>query len=205
VFEKFTTKNYETFKQRYEGTYGFYRKEDRSRMLVRLETIGDRRCVFIDSKGVEFELAVNSERNIGFEFIPPKSNWYNSEDGNVYLVSRLAQRQWQRGISPKNTAVHLLSKGRLWPARVEFDTLDAIYNRSIMPRDAVERLHKGEAFALSNHMAVANGSLFLYGDVIGSVKTADNVLYQVKLTEPDLWRTEVTDAFIALGKTVEVS
>jgi hypothetical protein len=84
MFEKFLSQNLESFKQRYEGTFGFYRNEEGKRLLVRLDSITARNCVFKDANGVDYRIRPDSEENIGFEFLPPKSQWYNTVDGAVY-------------------------------------------------------------------------------------------------------------------------
>lgn len=207
MFEKFTRANSRDFKQRYEGTYGFFRNEDRSKKLMRLDLIEERVCRFSDARGVEFSLNADTEKNIGFEFIPPKSRWYNSTDGNVYLVQRVAARQFSRGINGKNTAIYMLEDalGTLLPRRVDFGTLNSVYNLSVPPGELVSRLDEGRPFAISNQFAFSpQGGVYLYEAPVGTYTTDDRKHYRVRLDEPSLWRTEITDALRSLSKTVEV-
>lgn len=205
MFEKFTSQNSETFKQRYEGTFGFFRNEKKGRMLARLDSVGDTTVRFSDERGAEFSLNIDAEKDVGFEFIPPKSNWYNSSDGFTYLVQRVAARQWQRGISAKNILIYRFEKnGALLGQRVDFARLSAIFNKKITPLEAVERMVKNEPLAISNQFALSHGGVYLYDSLVGKYSTQAGT-YQIKLDEPDLWRTELNDAFRALSKTVEVS
>lgn len=206
MFEKFTQANARDFRQRYEGTYGFFRKEDKSRVLTRLDSISDSVCIFSDARGVEFRLNADAEKDIGFEFLPPKSCWYNSSDGNVYLVSRAAARQFQRGISPKNTVIYKLVNNTIMPMRIDFANLEAVYSKAVAPAASVERLNKGNPFAISKQFALSKQLVFLYETPVGTfTNDAERNHFVIKLDEPALWRTEITDALRALHKTVEVS
>jgi hypothetical protein len=202
MFEKFLTENAADFRQRYEGSFGFYRDENGKRMLSKLTSVG-RVCVFVDSRGVEYKLNPDSERNIGFEFLPPKASWYNVDEGAV-LVRRVAARQFQRGLSSKNTNIYLLSD-RLREIKVDFPILEKIYLKSMTPQDAYRMWEKLPSVALSKQLALGKGGIvYLYENKIGTYAKKDSRLY-VKLDEPSLWKTEVQDACRAVGCSVEVS
>jgi hypothetical protein len=204
LFEKFLSANVDSFRQRYEGTYGFYRDEKKKRLLVRLDSISAEECTFVNADGIDFRLRVDTARDIGFEFLPPKSAWYNTEAGAVW-TQRLAQRQFSRGVTSKNLEISLLTPDRgLSAMRVDFKTLSSIYERAITPALAIEALGK-KSVAISSAFALdQSGVVYLFKEVIGSYKQQDKRLV-FKLNEPKNWRTEISDACMAIDFTAEIS
>lgn len=204
MFEKFTAAGAADFRQRYEGTYGFYRDENGKRLLTKLSYIRNEVCVFIDSRGVEYRLNPDAESNIGFEFIPPKAAYHNTPNETI-LVSRIAARQFQRGLSYKNTNLWSLMPGGLMQVKMDFPLLERIYLKAISPRDAVAAFSTRSSVAISKQLALTSlGVVFLYEKPIGKYTRKDNHL-SFKLDEPSLWKTEVQDACRDIGFTVEVS
>jgi hypothetical protein len=203
MFEKFTSANAADFRQRYEGTYGFYRDEKGKRLLTQLSYIRENVCVFIDSRGVEYKLFPNAESDLGFDFIPPRSTFYNTADGAM-LVERIAARQFQRGLSPKNTAIHLLRAGGLTGVKVGFPALEKIYATTPVAPD-VFVLSDGISVALSKQLALDPvGGVYIFSNRVGVFKRQDKH-FIVTLDEPNLWRTEVKEALTRAGCTVEVA
>lgn len=201
MFEKFLSSNLDSFRQRYEGTYGFYRDENRKRLLTRLDSIDNQRCVFVDAQGVEYRLNPDTQKEIGFEFLPPKSQWYNTERGAMY-TQRIAQRQFSRGVTDKNLEIQLLKNGSLSTVRINFANLDAVYNSSISVADAIK--NPEISVAVSPQFALSGGLVFLLREEIGEYKQEEKK-FSFKLREPQLWRTELTDALAAVGYTAEIA
>lgn len=204
MFEKFLSANVDSFRQRYEGTYGFYRDEKKKRLLVRLDAISPEECLFVNADGIDFRLRVDTARDIGFEFLPPKSAWYNTEAGAVW-TQRLAQRQFSRGVTAKNLEISLLTPDRgLSTMRVDFKNLSGIYEKAIPPQIAIADLGK-KSVAISSAFALDQaGVVYLFKETIGTYKRQDKRL-TFKLNEPKNWRTEITDACTAIGFTAEIS
>jgi hypothetical protein len=204
LFEKFLSANVDSFRQRYEGTYGFYRDEKKKRLLVRLDSISAEECTFVNADGIDFRLRVDTSRDIGFEFLPPKSAWYNTEGGAVW-TQRLAQRQFSRGVTSKNLEISLLTPDRgLTPMRVDFKTLSSIYEKALAPALAIEALGK-KSVAISSAFALdQSGIVYLFKEVIGAYTRQDKRLV-FKLNEPKNWRTEISDACMAIDFTAEIS
>lgn len=205
MFEKFTSGNIESFRQRYEGTYGFYRDESKKRLLVKLTEVRESRCTFVNADGIEFHLNSDSARDIGFEFLPPRSAWYNTQEG-AYYTERVASRQFQRGITGKNVLIHSLL-GHMTPARVDFGTLSMIFDSKPFDMEAsLDTLKKGRSLAISPQFALdpATSQIYLFGDIIGTYKQ-DKQNFQFKLNEPGLWKTEITDALRAINCTTEIA
>ncbi len=205
MFEKFLSSNMDDFRQRYEGTYGFYRGEDGKKLLVTLSSIRDEVCTFSDAKGVQYKLNADAAKDIGFEFIPPKAGYYNTVDG-VVLVSRIPSRQFQRGLSSKNTNISALTIGQFLPLRVGFEILEKVYLKAIPPREAHAAWNMRQAIAISKQIALEPNTkeVYLYANAIGTFERS-NTTFMVKLQEPTLWRTEIMDAFKAMDCTVEIS
>jgi hypothetical protein len=205
MFEKFLAENAADFRQRYEGTYGFYRDETGKKLLAQLTLIRDNVCHFIDSRGIEYHLNADAPSDKGFEFIPPKASWYNIAGGQAFLVTRIAARQFQRGLSAKNTAIYVLQGGGLSNKRIDFTTLESIYLKARSKQDAYQSWNDSQSVAISDQIAcnLKTGDVYVWEKKIGTFTKNGNA-FEVKLQEPTLWRTEVTDALRALGCTTKV-
>jgi hypothetical protein len=202
MFEKFLRANAENFRQRYEGTFGFYKDETGRRLLCRLDGIGDGACSFIDARGVTYRLNADSEGEKGFEFLPPKSQFYNT-DGATYLVKRIAARQFQRGICNRNTAIYSLKGDRMVEERVDFPVLSKVYEGAKTAKEIIERLSADSmpdnGFALNGAIALGRHGVFVYDQLVGTYETKDYAHFKVQLEEPSLWRNEVADALKHMG------
>jgi hypothetical protein len=209
MFEKFMSENAADFRQRYEGTYGFYRGEDGKKLLAKLVSIRDT-VSFLDSRGMAYSLRPNETDNIGFEFLPPKSGYHNTPKGTL-LVTRVPARQFQRGISGKNVTITLLSEVGLSAVRVDFPMLEAIFLTPLGKEEAFKTFKDGGmACSISKQLALlktkGENYVFLYENSIGNFKfDAARNHFSFKLTEPNLWRTEIVDALKGLGCTAEVA
>lgn len=207
MFEKFMMANAGDFRQRYEGTFGFYRDEKGKRMLSKLTAIGGNICEFTDARGVVFKLNANSDKDIGFEFIPPKSQFYNTDEDTFY-VRRLAARQFQRGVSNKNVEIFRLVGDTLMPQRVDFQTLGKVYEQTRTPAEILGRFTAGglkrNGFALSNSIAFGFKGVYVFDRLVGTYDSKDYQHFRIALDEPELWRTEIIDALRRLNKTAEV-
>jgi hypothetical protein len=208
VFEKFTRNGWADFRQRYEGTFGFFTDENKKRTLVKVTGVGEDRCTFEDSNGIGFHVKADAHDK-GFAFFPPKSQFYNTEDA-TYLVQRTAARQFQRGITHRNINIYRVARGRLFPEAVDFPVLRKLYLENKDVREVVQRLTQANmemtgALAISNQIALSGGVVYLYDKSIGSYETADYIQFKFKLAEPGLWRTEIMDSMRALNKTVEIT
>lgn len=205
MFEKFLYANAADFRQRYEGTHGFFRNEAGKRTLVQLTAIDKTVCIFLDAHGVEYRLNADTDKDIGFEFLPPKSGYFNVAEG-TWMVARIPARQFQRGISGRNTAIYRHFAGGMTPVKVNIKNLEAIYADNISYLEAFELFHrKGlESVALSSSFALGHhAQLYLYTERIGVWdKQGDN--YKLMLKEPGLFTTELKDAVKTLPAKFEV-
>jgi hypothetical protein len=205
MFEKFLRANAQDFRQRYEGTYGFYRDEKGKRMLAQLTGITEDVCLFVDARGIEYRLNVDAEKDIGFEFLPPRSGYFNTKRGAM-LVKRVAARQFQRGVTGKNVAISLLIAASLQLQRMGFPLLESIYEKTVSAKEALAMFQSGEtpSVALSSSFGLDNaGVVWVLDEAIGSHQREGNT-YKVKLNEKCPFKTELTDAFRALSIQAEV-
>lgn len=206
MFEKFVQIEAANFKQRYQGTYGFFKKGD-NKVLVRLEAIrtGDSRAQvdFIDKDSNAYHLYSDSEDDtIGFEFLPPKSQYHNTTTG-TFLVKRIPARQYQRGICERNTGIRTVN-GRA--VIVTFESLLSLYNDKVDHLWKFEQVtapeYKGDerTFAISSQFAISLDKECLYclGTEIGMARMRYNKL-TIKLNDPSLWFTEITDCLTRTG------
>jgi hypothetical protein len=202
MFEKFTSEHMETFKQRYEGTYGHFRNDEVGRkLLVKLTAIQPARCTFVDAQDIEYRLNPDTERKIGFEFLPPKSAWYNTPKGALF-VKRIPARQFHRGVSESNVRIYQLDT-KLGVKAVTFDVLGAIYDDAFDPRTAILRRKDKEAVALSGQFALdSKGGVYLLTEKIGEAKQGDGK-FTFSLDQPELFATELTDACRAINHVAE--
>lgn len=206
MFEKPLSGSVDSFRQRYEGTYGFWRDDDSGkRLLVQLRAITARKCLFVDQQDIEYELNTDSKGNVGFEFLPPKSQWYNTPSG-VYYVERVAARQFQRGVTDANTRVYGFHKDRamLAPQTLSFSLLSNIYEKHEDARQAKKTWVAKAPLALSKQIALCQDKVFLFSEQIGTYSKEDEKLV-FKIKQPDLWATEVRDACRDAGWTAEVT
>lgn len=204
MFEKFLSVNLESFRQRYEGTYGFFRDDRKRRTLVRLESINNSRCEFVDEDSLDYHLNIDTDEDMGFEFIPPEAKWYNTPNFGAVYTERIVQRQFSRGVTDSNLSIMVLNKGRLTPKMVGFDILSQIYEHAIDPKMLVERWKDGDPFAISGQFALDQGRVYLFKEPAGEYRRKDKHL-SFKMNEPELWKTELADACRNIGFTSEVS
>ena len=127
MHDTFTSDNARDWQQRYGNTFGFLIKGD-DRVLVQFTDQTDEHVYFrTEPEGNAYHAKINS--GIRFEFIQVDNAWFNGKSGNVYLLSRVPNRQWRRGICKMNTSIMSLSSdGGLNQISVSFKVLNDIYH-----------------------------------------------------------------------------
>lgn len=203
MFEKFSSEYSGDFRQRYQGTFGFYNDRDRKNArLVFLTAVGDEDVSFSDERGVSYSLNADVASEKGFEFLPPKSRYYNASDGSgAILVQRIASKQFSRGLCNKNVKIrHLHRNGEHLSLGVTFSTLKKIYSE-ISTVEAFRRFQQQgvSSVALSPMFALSDdGQLFVLGEPIGTFKEG-----AIQMSN-DLFTVEIRDVFRNLSQEVEV-
>lgn len=200
MFEKFLSANKRDFATRYQGTYGFFRNnhEGKAPMLARLMMIEDS-VQFVDRNNATYELQADSNNDIGFEFLPPKSGFFNTDSGAVY-VERLARRQFQRGVSDANTRLFLMGGttvlGGFKSVPVNFPWLERVYNSKITVAQAFASFCLGgtKSVAISSQFCMDAGKVYIFGTIAGNVLHYSIDSVRLELNDPVLFRTEIYDA-----------
>lgn len=201
MFEKFTSLGSADFKQRYIGTYGFF-KEGEKKTLVQISAITRDTVHFTDRNNSGYHLKADSLSDVGFEFIPPKSSYYNIAGGDPVLVTRVPARQYSRGVCDKNTMIRKLNLGG---QEIGFNMLAAIFESKETVASALSSGYKDMlGFAVSPQFAVSfmNKDLRCFDHSIGSVEYNGD-LFQINLDQPEVWSTEIKDAFTRNNLKVE--
>jgi hypothetical protein len=200
MLEKFQSANSRDFRQRYEGTFGYFTNPvTKSKKLVKLTGVGDTSVSFTDKEGVKYEAV--ADRDLEFEFIPLERKLFLS-GGHLMYVERKPARQWSRGVCDNNTRITNLSTNI--PVAVNFDRIQ----RSMEPvPDLYTQMQKiknksAKSVLFNSFLGVHNDTLFLYGQAIGE---ADLETKTLKIREP-LFLQEVLDSVRDTGHifTVEV-
>ena len=207
MFEKFTSRDAGDFRQRYLGTYGYFRRNGQQSLvrLDRINTDGSHKSVeFVDCDGLRSELYPDSDdETTGFSFLPPRIAYHNTSNG-AYLLRRVAQRQYLRGISDQNMRITTVF-GQAIP--VDFQILRDLFDNPITAQEAVTRVRKiqkggGErSFALSAQFAINldTNNLYCFGQRIGAATMSDTEALSISLDDYGLWITELRDAIRRAG------
>lgn len=204
MFEKFLAENASDFRQRYEGTFGYYVDRDKGqRLLCRLSSVdldsSQRRVNFEDVRGVRFSVNVNAKGDIGFEFIPPRSAFYNTTDG-VYYVERIAARQFQRGVSHRNTKIFRINKGAWLPCEVSFESLVPLLEKQIELQKAVQEWLNGDrvSVALTPSITLNDNRLYVLMQNIGKYDKKERTL-TIDKDNGELFLSEIEHALKNAG------
>lgn len=206
MFEKFLSGDSGDFRQRYEGTYGFFSDKSKgTRLLCYLERVdldaSPRQVIFRDHRDVDFSIRADIQDDIGFEFLPPKSSYYNTAT-DVFYVERIAARQFKRGICGHNTVIYRLNNLGYRPDRVNFDALSSIFEKQISFEEAAKLFSSGKrsAICLSSFLAINNDALYLNREPIGRVGDG-----KINLTESGtLFIAELQEALKNCGLTYAI-
>lgn len=200
--------NARDWRQRYEGTYGTYVSGDKRLLcrLARITTDGTPTVRFETSTGADFTLVADTE-GVEWEFLLPTAGCYNTSKG-VLFVTRVAARQFQRGISNHNTIIKLLTAhGTFDPIGVNFQSLSLL-------KESQEKLMTERVFSAPLEYYQQHGGIALSKNISllgfnpeqpwvmvhetaiskdGSCSYKDGV-FNITLTS-DLFLQEVADAF----------
>lgn len=212
MFEKFTSEGSNDFRQRYLNTFGYFEANGK-RTLVKLAKIftdsRDKYVEFVDQDGAEYKVVADAKNDdVGFRFLPPKSSWYNRKDGCPILLTRVATKQYLRGICDKNTNIVNLRGGRV---NVDFPALSSIFEEKITPKEVVDHafamyrggiLAAGVAISPQFVVGFASETIKCFNHVIGNC-IYDGKKFNVKLLDAKGW-PEVDEAFKRAGLEAEV-
>lgn len=161
-----THNNYEDFRRRYSGTYGFLESEEIPRKFVHLTGADHTAVYFTDNTRQNFH--INADAGIFFEFIPVNRGWFKAKDDNLYYLQRVPARQWQRGICPANTQMFQMTAVGPVGVPLSYSRLESVFNCKDNYEISNLMLERKQ-FALSKQFAVCpSGVLYWYLQPIGN-------------------------------------
>ena len=181
--EEFNSAYWSDFRQRYQGTYGWWETDKKERLLVYLREVGEERVIFQNKDGFKFT-AIADQGN-SFTFLPVVRGCFNYLDDGVVVTRRRPARMWKRGVCEENTDIISLATGKT--LGVNFQTLEGIFGDKT--NTALARFKQtltGNA-AIDNVFSVVGNKLFLYENQIGSYANREFTLTS------DLFQQEVND------------
>lgn len=194
MFEKFESANAADFRQRYQGTFGFFVEPGKPRMLCKLSFV-DGITSFVDRRGNEYKLAPDRPDETGFLFLPPKAGYFNTDEGAVY-VERTAARQFVRGICDRNTKMYLVGEKGFATVPVHFKYLEKVYENKVVFKDTLEQYLSGKipSIALGSQFAINGKRVYVFSSDAGTVVEQSKEVIKLKLNDPSLFKTEINDA-----------
>lgn len=161
-----TQNNYEDFRRRYSGTYGFLESKEIPRKFVYLTGVDHSAVYFTDNTRQNFH--INADAGIFFEFIPVNRGWFKARDDNLYYLQRVPARQWQRGICPANTQMFQMTAIGPGVVSLSYTRLESVFNCKD-PYEITQAMLDRNLFVLSKQFAVCpTGALYWYLQAIGT-------------------------------------
>lgn len=183
MLDSLTSHNVRDFNSRYSGTWGFYIKDNKEKVLVYVSKVTDERVTFKDTQGGVFFGLV--DKGMMFEFIPVTRGFFNAGDTKgTFLLQRIPARQWQRGISGSNTKAHML----LATSELKSVPIDAVIplvfegeqKQKTPTQEQVDHLlEKHGAAALSRHFAISGEDFWFFQTRVGKIINKKKIVLDV--------------------------
>lgn len=170
MLDTLTAWNARDFIQRYVHTYGWLVQNEK-KVLVYVAHADASKVRFTDIKNVEY--FANAGEGVMFEFIPVNKGFFNSTlNSSCYLLERVAQKQWHRGIHNNNTQAILLKDGELAFSPINIKLLNSLFHDPISSEKAFAewQAKKRSSLALSRHFAINGPMIQFYRTEIGKVE-----------------------------------
>lgn len=186
MLETFQSDHSRDFRQRYAGSFGYYKDDNKRKIFVLISNVGDLEVSFVDEK--ENVYSARADSGIEFEFIPVKKKLFVHRDELLYIRRRPA-RMWARGINPQNTEVSNVLVGK--DQTLNFAKVVAYLKTCVDVKLNIQKLEEKNvsAVVLSDLFGTTNGSLYLYDKVVGDFRPDTR---EIVVTEP-LFHQEIED------------
>jgi len=185
--EVFTSAGRQDFRQRYEGTFGWY-ANDGKRLLVSVDRVLDGVMHFSDQNKVQY--SANADKGVGFEFLPVERGLHNIDSDMVYMYRKVA-RQYKRGICPDNTVIRSFST---WDyIKIKHDVLEKLFT-PVKVEEYINDWRNGKrvGVAFSQQFGVFKNNVVVYDNVIGKF---DDETFKVN----PLFKQEIQDIMKKYG------
>lgn len=162
------------FRQRYNGTYGFYVKDDKTKIPVRINEANERAVSFTDKLGMAY--TANLDAGVNFEFVPVTKRLFK-HDSKLYYCQRVPAHQFRRGICDENTQVVYLQKGKWKVTNFDFDIFGSSQQDVGDLKKEVEAFKataKVTTLVLSKFFGISDGRVFFFDQAIGIYRRKEN-------------------------------
>jgi hypothetical protein len=166
----------DAWRQRYQGTYGFLKQTEDSKVLCHITNVDSTKVVFNTSLGSGFFANMNS--GIQFEFLPVTRGWFYTKNLGWVLLQRVPARQYHRGISENNTVLSVpLTGSRLYNQGMSLSLLEDIFINKPKAPDGV---------LLSRQVLIhPNNTIYLYDLDIGT-KSGNTLMLRSALVKQEI-------------------
>ena len=189
--EEFKDEGWRDFQQRYQGTFGWYEKANKEKLLVQLIEVDSSRCKFSDKDGAVFTAL--SDKGNHFEFLPVKKGLYLTDNNDVISCKRVPAKQYKRGIAETNTSLTYLSSGM--GLEVCFEVLEQMFEPQ--QRNDSQRVNlfmNHDVLVHNNIFALTGGKVFVYDHNIGTYSFGERSI----TLHNNLFKQEIDDMIAAL-------
>jgi len=158
---EFLSDGWRDFHQRYKDTFGWFEREGKPSVLVKLVSIEAHGLEFVDEQG--FRYNAYPDKGNFFTFLPVVKGCYLFGD-KVVTVERIPARQWRRGICNDNTSI-TNTAGYFYS--VDFPIIKAIFTGQ---NNTIERykLAKQLPVLLNSQFHIEHEGVFVYNKRIGN-------------------------------------
>lgn len=159
--------NLQDFRQRYLNTFGWLHLQENKKILVKVTDVQDDKVMLKDINNRE--LYAYADKGVMFEFLPCQRGWYPTED-NLYYLTRIPARMWQRGIARANTTMFECIEGRgLRNVGFTEKILIEIFKTSATFESEIQLFNKSycDGAAFSREFAVFENLLYFFNEPVG--------------------------------------
>lgn len=181
--------SYRDFHQRYNNTYGYLLLPE-GKKLIYLTDIGAGRATFVCKDNLQGY--IYSDTDLEFEFIPVTHGWVTNNT-DCYLLARVPDRQWKRGVCEGNTAFSIFH-GKEATRNVTpniFNLLESVSEEELKNSYMGWKAGTRTTCVLSKHFSINSyGKVFFFDKKIGSYTEGGFVL------DSDLVSQELRDLLV---------
>jgi len=160
--EQYNVSGWNDFRQRYQDTFGWYERDGKPPLLVKLLSVDDSELRFQCKDGMTYH--AKPDKGNFFTFIPVMKGVHYY--GNcIVLVRRIPARQYKRGITTDNTAIVDIKTGlAISPT---FELLESIFGDTYNPNfeKFVEKLSGDVIF--DNIFSIIDNNVHVYEALLG--------------------------------------
>lgn len=191
MLDSYKTDSAKDFKQRYHGSFGYYKVPETGRkVLVYIAEINAEGVTFQDKHQTVYKAMPDA--GVEFEFIPVTKKLFVHKD-ELFLVQRRPARMWSRGISAQNTSIYKVTTGGIKTVGFNYIEASLDEDKNTVLQNVKEMENgKRNTCLLSPNFGAQQGQIFVYDDIIGTFLPDRR---EIRLDET-LFRQEITDLVV---------